>query len=103
MPIPDYIDNSTHTLESILKQLIEDENQHILEIATGFFRIEAWQRLEKSMIFGQPNFSFLITLRAKIRFSPAAFRALPSLLRGGTIRKDMFAIGTNTCKERMGV
>jgi hypothetical protein len=34
MPIPDYIDNSQHTLEIILKQLIEDENQHILDIAT---------------------------------------------------------------------
>jgi hypothetical protein len=103
MPIPDYIDNSTYTLEIILKQLIEDENQHILDIANEFFRIEAWQRLEKSMIFGQPNFSFLITLRAKIRFSPAAFRALPSLARGGTIRKDMFAIGTDASKEGVGV
>jgi len=50
MPLPDYIDNSTHTLETILKQLIEDENQHILDIATGFFRIEAWLRLEETMI-----------------------------------------------------
>ncbi|GBL11062.1 RNA polymerase-associated protein RapA [Microcystis aeruginosa Sj] len=49
MLIPDYIDNSTHTLETILKQLIEDENQHILDIATGFFRIEAWLRLEETM------------------------------------------------------
>ncbi|AUS35852.1 helicase (plasmid) [Microcystis aeruginosa NIES-2481] len=49
MLIPDYIDNSTHTLETILKQLIEDENQHILDIATGFFRIEAWLRLEQAM------------------------------------------------------
>jgi len=55
------------------------------------------------MIFGQLNSLFLITLRAKIRFSPAAFRALPSLLRGGTIRKDMFAIGTDASKEGMGV
>jgi hypothetical protein len=35
MPIPDYIDNTTHTLETILKQLIEDENQRILDIATS--------------------------------------------------------------------
>ncbi len=49
MPLPDYIDNSQHTLEYILKQLIEDENQHILDIATGFFRIEAWLRLEEAM------------------------------------------------------
>jgi superfamily II DNA or RNA helicase len=49
MHLPDYIDNSTHTLESILKQLIENENQHNLDIATGFFRIEAWLRLEEAM------------------------------------------------------
>ncbi len=49
MPIHDYVDNSQYTLESILKQLIEEENQHILDIATGFFRIEAWLRLEESM------------------------------------------------------
>jgi hypothetical protein len=42
MHLLDYIDNSIYTLESIPKQLIEDENQHILDIATGFFRIEAW-------------------------------------------------------------
>ncbi len=55
------------------------------------------------MIFGQLNSLFLITLRAKIRFSPAAFRALPSLLRGGTIRKDMFAIGTDASEKGMGI
>jgi hypothetical protein len=49
MPIPDYIDNSNHTLETILKQLIEEENQHALDVATGFFRIEAWLRLEEAM------------------------------------------------------
>jgi superfamily II DNA or RNA helicase len=49
MPLPDYIDNERYKLESILKQLIEDENQHILDIATGFFRIEAWLRLEEAM------------------------------------------------------
>lgn len=49
MPIPDYIDNSTHTLESILKQLIEEHHQLTLDIATGFFCIEAWLRLEEAM------------------------------------------------------
>lgn len=49
MPIPDYIDNSQHKLESILKQLIESEHQFVLDIATGFFRIEAWARLENAM------------------------------------------------------
>ena len=49
MPIPDYIDNKRHKLQAILKQLIEDENQLDLDIATGFFRIEAWARLEEEM------------------------------------------------------
>jgi len=49
MPLPDYIDNSRHKLQTILKTLIEDENQIVLDIATGFFRIEAWVRLEAAM------------------------------------------------------
>jgi hypothetical protein len=31
MLIPDYIDNSTHTLATLLNQLLEDNNQHILD------------------------------------------------------------------------
>ena len=47
MPLPDYIDNTkNNTLENILNLLISEENQHSLDIATGFFRIEAWIRLE---------------------------------------------------------
>ncbi|WP_181280663.1 helicase-related protein [Aphanothece hegewaldii] len=49
MHLPDYIDNSQYTLESILKQLIEVESQLNLDIATGYFRIEAWLRLEEAM------------------------------------------------------
>jgi superfamily II DNA or RNA helicase len=49
MHIPDYIDNKRHKLQTVLKQLIEDENQLDLDIATGFFRIEAWLRLEETM------------------------------------------------------
>ena len=49
MALPDYIDNSQHKLEDILKTLIENENQIVLDIATGFFRIEAWLRLEAAM------------------------------------------------------
>lgn len=49
MPLPDYIDNSRYKLQTILKTLIKDENQIILDIATGFFRIEAWVRLEAAM------------------------------------------------------
>ncbi|MDF5717425.1 MAG: helicase-related protein [Rhizonema sp. NSF051] len=49
MPLPDYIDNSRHKLQTTLKILIEEENQIFLDIATGFFRIEAWVRLEAAM------------------------------------------------------
>ena len=45
MPLPDYIDNSRYKLQTLIK----DENQIILDIATGFFRIEAWVRLEAAM------------------------------------------------------
>jgi hypothetical protein len=50
MAIPDYIDNTENrTLQEILITIIEQENQKVLDIATGFFRIEAWVRLEDSM------------------------------------------------------
>lgn len=46
MAIPDYIDNQNQNLEDILKKIIIDEKEVNLDIATGFFRIEAWLRLE---------------------------------------------------------
>lgn len=46
MALPDYIDNNQHKLEDVLRLLILDESQKNLDIATGFFRIEAWVRLE---------------------------------------------------------
>ena len=46
MPLPDYIDNTQHTLEAILRELIQTQEQTTLDIATGFFRIEAWVKLE---------------------------------------------------------
>ena len=49
MPLPDYIDNFQHKLEDILRILVEEEKQIVLDIATGFFRIEAWLRLEGAM------------------------------------------------------
>ena len=49
MQIPDYIDNRTHSLEYTLKQLIETEKERNLHIATGYFRIEAWLKLEDAM------------------------------------------------------
>ncbi|MBE9224784.1 helicase [Phormidium sp. LEGE 05292] len=49
MALPDYIDNNQHTLEDVLRSLILDESQTNLDIATGFFRIEAWARLEQEL------------------------------------------------------
>jgi hypothetical protein len=50
MAIPGHIDNTENrTLQEILITIIEQENQKVLDIATGFFRIEAWVRLEDSM------------------------------------------------------
>ncbi|WP_017293554.1 helicase-related protein [Geminocystis herdmanii] len=49
MNLPDYIDNKNYTLESVLAIIIEDNNQLTLDIATGFFRIEAWISLESPM------------------------------------------------------
>ncbi|GEM_PF-6436961 len=49
MGLPDYIDNRKINLETILREIIEEENQLSLDIATGYFRIEAWLRLETAM------------------------------------------------------
>jgi hypothetical protein len=34
MPLPDYIDNSHHTLQAVLDTIIKDERQLTLDIAT---------------------------------------------------------------------
>lgn len=49
MALPDYIDNDRHKLEAILRELILHDHQTDLDIATGFFRIEAWIRLEEPL------------------------------------------------------
>jgi len=49
MPLPDYIDNDRHKLEAILREIILCDRQTDLDIATGFFRIEAWIRLEEPL------------------------------------------------------
>jgi hypothetical protein len=49
MQLPDYIDNSQHKLEAVLKALIKDDRQLVLDIATGYFSIEAWVGLEDAM------------------------------------------------------
>ncbi|MUG92818.1 helicase [Scytonema sp. UIC 10036] len=68
MPLPDYIDNDRHKLEVILKELILNDNQTDLDIATGFFRIEAWMRLEDA-------FNQLTNLRLLIGRDPAILPA----------------------------
>ena len=45
MPLPDYIDTDLHKLKAILKQLIQNERQFDLDIATD----EAWIRLEEPL------------------------------------------------------
>ncbi len=49
MTLPDYIDNDKHTLEAILRELIMSDRQTKLDIATGFFHIQAWVRLEQPL------------------------------------------------------
>lgn len=49
MVFPDYIDNKQHYLHSILHEIIVKEEQKTLDIATGYFKIEAWQRLEDAL------------------------------------------------------
>jgi superfamily II DNA or RNA helicase len=68
MPLPDYIDNDRHKLEAVLKELILKESQTDLDIATGFFRIEAWIRLEEP-------FNKLTNLRLLIGRDPAILPA----------------------------
>lgn len=63
MVLPDYIDNNQHKLETVLRELILQHGQTNLDIATGFFRIEAWIRLEAS-------FNNLISLRLLIGRDP---------------------------------
>ena len=68
MPLPDYIDNDRNKLESVLTTIIQTENQTDLDIATGFFRIEAWIRLEQA-------FNQLTTLRLLIGRDPTILAA----------------------------
>ena len=68
MPLPDYIDNDRNKLESVLTTIIQTEHQTDLDIATGFFRIEAWIRLEQA-------FNQLTTLRLLIGRDPTILPA----------------------------
>ncbi len=64
MALPDYIDNDKYKLETVLRELILHDSQINLDIATGFFRIEAWIRLEEA-------FNKLTNLRLLIGRDPA--------------------------------
>ncbi len=64
MVLPDYIDNDKYKLETVLRELILRDSQINLDIATGFFRIEAWIRLEEA-------FNKLTNLRLLIGRDPA--------------------------------
>jgi superfamily II DNA or RNA helicase len=68
MPLPDYIDNDRHKLEAVIQELILRDSQTDLDIATGFFRIEAWIRLEQA-------FDKLTALRLLIGRDPAILPA----------------------------
>jgi superfamily II DNA or RNA helicase len=70
MNLPDYIDNQTHSLQSVIDTLILDYHQTDLDIATGFFRIEAWIRLERA-------FDKLTDLRLLIGRDPSILPAEP--------------------------
>lgn len=48
MSLPTYIDNQKNKLAVVIQRLIFLEKQTELDIATGFFRIEAWIRLERA-------------------------------------------------------
>jgi len=49
MVFPDYIDNKQHYLHAILHEIVVKEKQRTLDITTGYFKIEAWQRLEDAL------------------------------------------------------
>ncbi|MFB2895106.1 helicase-related protein [Aerosakkonemataceae cyanobacterium BLCC-F50] len=68
MVFPGYIDNNKYKLETILRDLILYYSQTNLDIATGFFRIEAWIRLEEA-------FNILTNLRILIGRDPAILPA----------------------------
>lgn len=67
MELPDYIDNSRdNKLEDVLTSLILKKSQTNLDIATGFFRIEAWVRLEQAF-YTMTNLRLLIGRDPTIR------------------------------------
>jgi superfamily II DNA or RNA helicase len=70
MSLSTYIDNQRHKLTNVIQRLIFLEKQTELDIATGFFRIEAWIKLERS-------FNKLTRLRLLIGRDPTIKPAEP--------------------------
>ncbi len=70
MSLPTYIDNQRHKLANVIQRLIFLEHQTELDIATGFFRIEAWIKLERA-------FNKLTRLRLLIGRDPTIKPAEP--------------------------
>ncbi|MGY2975690.1 helicase-related protein [Thermostichus sp. MS-CIW-37] len=70
MSLPTYIDNQRHKLTNVIQRLIFLEKQTELDIATGFFRIEAWIKLERA-------FNKLARLRLLIGRDPTIKPAEP--------------------------
>jgi superfamily II DNA or RNA helicase len=70
MSLPTYIDNQKHKLANVIQRLIFLEHQTELDIATGFFRIEAWIKLERA-------FNKLTRLRLLIGRDPTIKPAEP--------------------------
>lgn len=87
MTLPDYIDNQNFKLEHILKEIIEYEKQFTLDIATGYFRIEAWLNLESA-------FNKLTSLRLLIGSEPA-------IIPAGVDRIDLVKYYRNLVKKQI--
>ncbi|MGK7894407.1 MAG: SNF2-related protein [Xenococcus sp. (in: cyanobacteria)] len=87
MGLPDYIDNQNFKLEDILRQIIEDEKQFTLDIATGYFRIEAWIKVESA-------FNQLTSLRLLIGQEP-------TIRPAGTDRIDLIKYYRNLIRKQI--
>jgi superfamily II DNA or RNA helicase len=103
MTLPTYIDNEKNKLANVIQKLIFLENQTELDIATGFFRIEAWIRLERA-------FDKLTHLRLLIGRDPTIKPAEPDrvdlqdYLRRelqGQLESQVFRLNYKQCIDRL--
>lgn len=103
MTLPTYIDNQKNKLAVVIQRLIFLEKQTELDIATGFFRIEAWIRLERA-------FNKLTRLRLLIGRDPTIKPAEPhridlqDYLRRelqGQLESSTFGLEYKQCIDRL--